>query len=342
MGALAEGSGKPAKPALGWRALKALSDHLTISIPSMMVLGFAYGFFLDPSWLKKLIIPFTFLMVYPMMVNLKIKKVFEGGDGKTQLFTQLVNFGVVPFVCYAVGLIFFKDQPYLALGLLLAGLVPTSGMTISYTGFAKGNMAAAVKMTVVGLTLGSLVTPFYIKFLLGATIEVDLLKVFMQIVIVVFLPMLAGYLTQSFFIARLGQEGFKKTISPRMPGLSTLGVLSIVFVAMGLKAKSIADEPQMLLMILIPLALIYLFNYALSTIIGKLFMSRENAIAMVFGSVMRNLSIALAIAINALGEKGSSAALVVAIAYIIQVQSAAWYIKYADRIFGPPSASGGA
>ena len=37
--------------------------------------------------------------------------------------------------------------------LLLAGLVPTSGMTISWTGFAKGNVAAAVKMTVIGLTL---------------------------------------------------------------------------------------------------------------------------------------------------------------------------------------------
>ena len=178
--------------------------------------------------------------------------------------------------------------------------------------------------------------------LLGATIEVDLLKVFTQIVIVVFVPMVFGYLTQTYFVRKLGQEGFKTRISPRMPGLSTLGVLSIVFVAMGLKAKSIADKPQMLLYILIPLALIYLFNYTLSTIVGKLLLSREDAIAMVFGSVMRNLSIALAIAINALGESGSSAALVVAIGYIIQVQSAAWYVKYADRIFGPPAVKEGA
>lgn len=49
---------------------------------------------------------------------------------------------------------------------------------------------------------------------------------------------------------------------------------------------------------------------------------------------MRNLSIALAIAINAFGPQGSSAALVVAMAYIIQVQSAAWYVKFADTLFG--------
>jgi hypothetical protein len=33
----------------------------------------------------------------------------------------------------------YKNEHYLALGLLLAGRVPTSGMTISRAGFAKGD-----------------------------------------------------------------------------------------------------------------------------------------------------------------------------------------------------------
>ena len=97
----------------------------------------------------------------------------------------------------------------------------------------------------------------------------------------------------------------------------------------------------MLFYILIPLSLIYTANYILSTTVGKWLLSREDAIALVYGSVMRNLSIALAIAINAFGAQGSSAALVIAIAYIIQVQSAAWYVKLTDTIFGKaPDAQG--
>jgi len=92
-----------------------------------MVLGFVFGILVEPSSLKNLIVPFTFLMVYPMMVTLKIKKVFEGGDVRAQILTQLINFAIVPFVAYGLGVYFFKDQPYMALGLLLAGLVPTSG-----------------------------------------------------------------------------------------------------------------------------------------------------------------------------------------------------------------------
>jgi len=317
-----------------WTLLKRINQNLVTAIPVMMLLGFGYGTLCDPAFLKNLIVPLTFLMVYPMMVTLNVRRVFSGGDGRAQLLSQLINFGVIPFLAYGVGRLFFQDQPYMALGLLLAGLVPTSGMTISWTGFAGGNTAAAVKMTVIGLTLGSIATPFYVKFLLGAAIRVDLLAVVQQILVIVFLPMALGFATQQALVRRYGQQTFQTRMAPRFPGLSTLGVLGIVFVAMSLKARAIAGAPDLLLAILVPLALVYTANYLLSTFLGRLLLTRDDAIAMVYGTVMRNLSIALAIAINAFGPQGSTAALVVAMAYIIQVQSAAWYVKFTDRIYG--------
>ncbi|WP_022665648.1 universal stress protein [Desulfospira joergensenii] len=318
-----------------WKFLQKITKNLILAIPVMMVSGFVFGIVFESQFLKGLIIPFTFLMVYPMMVTLNIQKVFEGGDTKAQVLTQAINFGIVPFVAYFTGLIFFRNQPYMALGLLLAGLVPTSGMTISWTGFAKGNIAAAVKMTVIGLTLGSIATPFYVQMLMGASIEINFARVMQQILIIVFLPMGAGFLTRRHLVKKYGFKTFQKTIGPKFPALSTLGVIGIVFIAMALKARGIASSPTMILYILIPLVIIYTFNYVLSSLVGKYFLPRGDAIALVYGSVMRNLSIALAIAINAFGKEGTSAALVVAIAYIIQVQSAAWYVKFTDRIFGP-------
>src|SRR5699024_12706622 len=47
-------------------------------------------------------------------------------------------------------------------GLALSALLPTSGMTISWTVLQKGNVGAAVKLTVFGLILGSLLTPWYL------------------------------------------------------------------------------------------------------------------------------------------------------------------------------------
>ena len=317
-----------------WNILQKISKNLITAIPVTMLLGFVFGVSSDAGWLRNLIVPFTFLMVYPMMVTLKVRKVFEGGDSKAQALTQLINFAFVPFLCFAIGQYFFPGQPYLALGLLLAGLVPTSGMTISWTGFAGGNMAAAVKMTVIGLVIGSLATPFYVEALMGATIQIDLLKVVQQIALIVLLPMALGYGTQRYLQKRFGQEDFQKRIAPRFPSMSTVGVLGIVFVALALKAKSIAADPGMLLLIMIPLVVIYALNYLVSTLLGRALLPRGDAIAMVYGTVMRNLSIALAISINAFGEQGADAALVVAAAYVIQVQSAAWYVRLTSRLFG--------
>lgn len=319
-----------------WKLLQNITKNLIIAIPVMMFAGFVFGAIFNAAFLKAYIIPFTFLMVYPMMVTLNIQKVFEGGDLKAQVITQVINFAFVPFLAWGMGLIFFRDNPYMALGLLLAGLVPTSGMTISWTGFAKGNLEAAVKMTVIGLTLGSVATPFYVRLLMGASIEINLAAVMKQILLIVFLPMAAGYLTRRQLVKKYGQKRFKQAIGPKFPPLSTLGVIGIVFIAMALKAPAIAASPAMLLYILMPLGLIYAVNFGLSSLAGRLFLPRGDAIALVYGSVMRNLSIALAIAINAFGKEGASAALVVAVAYIIQVQSAAWYVKFTDRIFGPP------
>jgi arsenite transporter len=323
-----------------WKFLIQINKKLIIAIPIMMVCGFLFGGAVDEGIVKQfkaLIIPFTFLMVYPMMVTLNIKHLKEGiKNVKLQVTTQVINFAVVPFLAYGLGVFFFKDQPYMALGLLLAALLPTSGMTISWTGFAKGNMGAAINMTVIGLTLGSLATPFYVQALMGAKVDVNIYLVVKQIVLIVFIPMLLGYITRILLLKKHGMPKFKKEIAPRFPAMSTVGVLGIVFVALALKAKTIAGNPSILGSIIVPLLIIYFINFLLGTVLGKLFFKRGDAIALVYGTVMRNLSIALAIAINAFGAEGANAALVIAISYIIQVQSAAWYVKFTTKIFGPP------
>ncbi|MEN7973988.1 MAG: bile acid:sodium symporter [Verrucomicrobiota bacterium] len=315
--------------------IRKIQKRLIVAIPLTMLLGFAAGLAWNPSSLKQLIVPLTFLMVYPMMVNLQLKKVVEGGDGKVQLVTQLLNFTIIPLFAFGLGKLAFPDSPYIALGLLLASLLPTSGMTISWTGMANGNMAAAVKMTVFGLIIGSVLTPIYIKGLMGTVIEIPMVKIFKQIMVVVVLPLVLGNLTQRFLIKHYGMAHYQKDLKPIFPPFSTLGVLGIVFVAMALKAQSIASNPAQLATLIGPLLALYGVNFLLSTLVGKFFFKRGDAIALVYGTVMRNLSIALAIAMTAFGKDGAEIALIIALAYIIQVQAAAWYVKFTDRIFGP-------
>lgn len=315
------------------KILVFLKKNMVVVIPAAMFLGVVYGALFSAVWLSVLIVPLTFLMVYPMMVTMDFSALAGGGDFKLQMVVLLINFCFMPFVAYFTGKMFFADRPVTVLGLLLAGLLPTSGMTISWTGFAKGNIGAAVKMTVIGLIAGSVFAPLYVKFLMGQSVDISLLSVFKQIIVIVACPMLAGFITRLILVNKYSMEVFNRDIKPIFPGISVLGVVSIVFVAMALKAKMILGQPQMLFVIIVPLMILYLFNFVFSTIVAKIFFNREDGIALVYGTVMRNLSIALAIVMTAFGKDAMGSALVVAIAYIVQVQSAAWYVKLTSKIF---------
>ncbi len=207
-----------------WKLLSILQKKLVWSIPISMTLGLVFGYLFDASPLKQFIIPVTFIMVYPMMVTLNVKTVFQGHDYKLQIATQLINFILIPLLAFYTGKLFFSGgaEKYglWAVGLFLIGVLPISGMTISWTGFARGNKEAAIKMVVFGLVLGSLAAPVYTKVFMGATIDVNMLHMFKQIVLFVFVPLFAGLLTRYAAKRKYGVKAWNERIKPMHAALA--------------------------------------------------------------------------------------------------------------------------
>lgn len=281
---------------------------------------------------KSAIIPLTFMLVYPMMVTLNFKSMTQKINFKLQGATQLINFVAFPLIAYVIGILFFENESFLRLGLLLIALLPTSGMTISWTVMAKGNINAAIRMVVVGLLLGAVLSPFYISGLLGNAVDVPVLDIIKQILIVVFVPLVLAILTQFILVRKYGNEVFQKDIKKKFPPFSTLGVVLIIFVAISLKAQIIINKPEMIIIMIVPLVIMYLLFILVSVFTARLFFNRNDGIALVNGTLIRSLSLALAITLSAFPE-AQLTALMIAIAYTLQVQIAAWNVKLTDKIF---------
>jgi ACR3 family arsenite transporter len=79
--------------------------------------------------------------------------------------------------------------------------------------------------------------------------------------------------------------------------------------------------------------LFYLINYLISTFFAKRFFNREDGVALVNGTVLRNLSIAIGLAATSFGAE---AALIVTLAFIVQQQSIAYYGKLASKYWFKP------
>ncbi len=314
-----------------WNILAWIKKNLIISILVSMSLGVLIGANINMSFLSVTILPLTFVLVYPMMVTLNLGSIFGKMNVKLQLVTQLINFIIYPLVAFGLGLLFFREDPYLRLGLLMIGLLPTSGMTISWTVMAKGNVNSAIKMVVFGLLLGAFLSPLYITFFLGEAVNVPMMKIFTQIIVVVLLPLIAAYITQIVLKKKYGTEKFNRKIKPKFPLVSILGVVLIIFVAMSLKADKLVQNPTILIDILVPLILMYISFGFISLAVAKLFFNREDGIALSNGTLVRSLSVALAISLSAF--QSFEIILLISVAYTLQVQLAAWNVRLAEKIY---------
>ncbi|ABZ83294.1 sodium/bile acid symporter family protein [Heliomicrobium modesticaldum Ice1] len=313
---------------MGKTALFWPSKNPVLSIPITLALGFTAGLFVDTSSLGNFILICTFLMIYPTMIGVKLKEAFDFSHAKVVGISLIINFLLIPLLAWGLGTTFLSGDPSMMAGLAIAGLLPTSGMTISWTMMFKGNVPAAIKMTALSLIIGSILAPFYLLIMVGKYVPIDLMKTFTTIAVIVFLPLVLGHVTFLQLKKKYSQEHFQKVIKPYLPAVSFWAMLAIIFASISMKSKMVLARPDLLGGILLALAVFYLINFTLSTVIARLFLNRADGVALIYGTVMRNLSIALGLAITAFGPQ---AALVVTLAFILQVQAAAWYGKMADR-----------
>lgn len=304
------------------------SRNTAIVIPLVLIVGFITGLLIDTSMLKNYILPVTVIMIYPTMIGFKLNEIFNFSHGKLMLTAVIINFLIIPLLAYVLGITFLLGDPQLFAGLIITSLLPTSNLTIAFTMLAKGNVPGAVKLTTTGLLLGSLLTPLYLSAILGKYLPINLLSTLQTIGQVVLIPLTLGVLTYKLLLKRYTQLEFQKKIKPYLPATSTWGMLFIVFSSISMNAQRMVSHLDIFVTALLVQLAFFFINYIVSAIVGRVIFQKSDALTLVFGTALRNLAIAMGLAASAFG---SNAALMVSLAFIIQPQAAAWFIKLNEK-----------
>lgn len=307
-----------------------ISQHLTFLIFIVMLLGLANGYFFGG-------IPFnigicaiaSFLMIYPMFINLKIEDIIEIKHHLGPVALSIgINFILSPIFAYGLGLLFLSDQPFMRLGLMLIALIPTSGMTATWTERSHGNLKVALAIIAVSLLIVIIGLPLALPFIAGNLLQAGPWFIFQRILLVIILPLTMGDITRRILIAKKGLEYFKKK-KPFFSGLSSTGLLIVLFLIMSLDANSILiNNPLLTLQALLPLVIYYVLMFTTSSILTSK-LNYAVGVAVVFGTSVRYLALALGIVIPLLGNTTNSnlVVLVVALGFFVQVPLASLYTK---------------
>jgi ACR3 family arsenite efflux pump ArsB len=316
--------------------LTGIKEHLIYVVVASLVAGLAFGQVATPgtkSSMKAAVVPILFLMIYPMMINIDLREVINvRGHAKPVALSLLINFGLAPVLAVLLSRAFFGGSVEYAVGLYFIALLPTSGMTAAWTGLAEGDLEAALVAMAINLLAAVAILPLYLSVLVPATINFDPTELYRQLAQVVVVPMIAGNLTRRALLRRYGREGFRR-LKPTFGGLSSLGVMLIVFVAMTMRSTQILADPVASTTTVVPLVIFYAAILGAGSLLGRVVLDTEQGIALVYATSMRNLSIAVAV-VFAAGTVPTAAVLPIALAYVIQPPLGAVYMHYRRDVVG--------
>jgi len=280
----------------------------------------------------------VFLVVYPMMINLRVEAISKAGRNVRGLALALgYNFIWAPVLGFVLARSFL-DDPLLSIGFLLVMVVPCSSMSIAYTGLAKGDIELATVIVGFSFVVAVVAVPLWMAvFAAGYGVAVPVGSMLVSIVTVLVAPMLAGWLTRRALLRRRGPGGLA-ALQPAFSVASMVAMFAIIFLIFFTKADLIVERWQTVLVLMIPNVLFMALTLGLATWLNRrLGLSYAEHMAVVFASAGKNNGTAIAIAATAFSPL---VAIPAATMPIFQMVFMIGYLKAAERIHAYYSAGG--
>jgi BASS family bile acid:Na+ symporter len=179
--------------------------------------------------LKRLIVPLLQIIMFGMGSQMSFKD-FSGviKMPKGVFVGVFSHYMIMPLVGFCIAGI-FKFPPEISAGIILIGCVP-SGLASNVMSFlAKANLALAVTVGAISTLLSPLVTPLLMKWLGGQYIEVKFWSMMLDILNMIILPIVAGFIFNLFL---------KRNESRRAMLIQLLGYILMIMITTLVYVKS--------------------------------------------------------------------------------------------------------
>ncbi|MCG2712539.1 MAG: ACR3 family arsenite efflux transporter [Candidatus Omnitrophica bacterium] len=329
------------------RKLSFFEKYLTLWVIGCIGFGIVMGklfpqiaITLDKFSIYQVSIPIAvclFFMMYPIMVKIDFAQVIKAGKTpKPVVLTLFVNWCIKPFTMLAIAWLFlgvlFKGwlpgteiikggqevelfRSYIA-GCILLGIAPCTAMVLIWGHLSRGNDGHTLVMVAINsLTMLFLYAPLG-GWLLGVNeMPIPWQTIVLSVVIYVGLPLLLGYQSRKWIIAKKGLKWFEEKFLHYLTPVSISALLLTLVLLFSFKGELIINQPQIIFLIAIPLfvqtCLIFGITYAIA---GWLKLSYRDAAPSALIGASNHFEVAIATSTILFGlSSGASLAAVVGV-----------------------------
>lgn len=248
-----------------------------------------------------------FLMMYPAMLNLQASELKKlGKNPKPIILTLVSNWLIAPFIGLAMIRLFLPGNEQLSVAIILLSSSPCTAMVLVWGWMARGNQ----EQNVINTSLNTITIIFgyapLVTLLTGIqNIPIDWVLLLVSIFIFIGLPLVLGIVSKRILISSKGENWFNNTYRPIVGKISIIALLTTLIVLFSLNGDVLIHNPDLLLLVTIPLLLGFLIVVGYNILITKLFKlkHREAVITVIIGSSSHfEIAIATAIAMYGIGS----------------------------------------
>ena len=257
-----------------------------------------------------------FLMMYPAMLNLQVSELKKlGKNPKPIILTLISNWVVAPFIGLLMINIFLpgttESIQQLKVAIILLSSSPCTAMVLVWGWMAKGNQEQNVvntslnTITIIFLYVGMVSLLTSIQNILTPGIIIDPWLLLISLIFFIGIPLLVGVLSKRLIIASKGLSWFNDSYKPFVGKISIIALLTTLVVLFSLNGDVLINNPDLLLLISIPLLVGFVIVVAYNVFITKIFKMKykEAIITVIIGSSSHfEIAIATAVAMYGIGS----------------------------------------
>lgn len=273
----------------------------------------------------------VFALIYVVMLGIGTGGIVETLTHRGFLATAIgLNFVVNPLLAWALGSTFLRSAPDLRIGLILFLVTPCIGWYIVFTEMAGGDTVLGISLLGVNIVLQILLLPLYLIVFVGDSIDLPMSTIARSVVLYLVAPAVLAAFTRTHWSRRGVEPG---VAADRLHASSVKAtLLSIVIVSMfASQARTIVDEPEAFLRLLIPLTAFFAATFCIALTVGRRSgMPHRHVVLLVFTTTSRNSEASLAIAATAFASP--LVGLAVVLGPVIELPLLVVMVRILDRL----------
>jgi len=237
----------------------------------------------------------------------------------------LLGFAYMPLLCWVLARLLVSD-PQLATGIILVGVVPCAGMAAVWTALLKGDVPLVMSVEALTMMLAPFLIPLLMVLLAGSSVQINPWTMFQELTVILLIPLALG-VTLRWLADRFWNP---KPYLPLLPALSALTAVLLMFAVCNVNVPLVRARWSVVPSLLGAVVLIFPLGFLVPHWLGRYVFGWEQRIAVTYSSGMKNLPVAVGLALSSFHGQ-ALVGLPVVLAFILQMLTASTFYRYLSR-----------